>query len=471
MPPANLAVGAVQREESRTAHRFYDIQRRFRAEAPFHQQIPQKQHLQNSIKTNNFNSFAINTYKKQGVGRLTERSSTHAMPKLHANDLRLFLSLLLALLFLSSAAASQAQQSSSALAARRAQHLRHGINLSEWFAQVYDPKGYTKEHFETWNTAQDIALIKAMDFDHVRLSVNPQPMFRRRQADRIPTDYLAYLDAAVKMILDQGLAVVIDIHPDSDFKHNLATDDGFVDEFADFWRALAQRYSAFDANLVFFETLNEPEVRDSYRWYGIQARLAVAIRDGAPQHTIIAVGARWDDDDDLIFQQPLRDPNVIYNFHFYEPHVFTHQGATWGENYWHSVAALPYPPDNPEAVARAAAAVPDPVKRLAIIRYGADHWNAQRISAEFDQVAAWGKRWEVPLVCNEFGVYRKAASPNDRANWISDVRRSLESHNIGWTVWDYSGGFGVVTKENGQPQPDEVTVKALGRKMPPQRLH
>jgi hypothetical protein len=34
-------------------------------------------------------------------------------------------------------------------------------------------------------------------------------------------------------------------------------------------------------------------------------------------------------------------------------------------------------------------------------------------------------------------------------------------------MWDYSGGFGVVTKQNGQPVPDEVTVKALGRTMPP----
>jgi endoglucanase len=46
------------------------------------------------------------------------------------------------------------------------------------------------------------------------------------------------------------------------------------------------------------------------------------------------------------------------------------------------------------------------------------------------------------------------------------VRTSLEKHGIGWTMWDYSGGFGIVTKENGQPQPDEVTVKALGRTMP-----
>src|SRR5438552_7793699 len=76
--------------------------------------------------------------------------------------------------------------SESGIAQRHLQHLRHGINLSEWFAQVYDQKGYTKEHFETWNTAQDIALIKSMGFDHVRLSVNPQPMFRHGR----PTAFL-----------------------------------------------------------------------------------------------------------------------------------------------------------------------------------------------------------------------------------------------------------------------------------------
>src|SRR5437016_7561635 len=127
------------------------------------------------------------------------------------------------------------------IAQRHAQHLRHGINLSEWFAQVYDQKGYTKEHFEAWTTTQDIALIKAMGFDHVRLSVNPQPMFRRGQADRIPEDYLGYLDTAVQMILGHGLAVIIDVHPESDFKQKLSTDDSFVEQFAAYWRAAERR--------------------------------------------------------------------------------------------------------------------------------------------------------------------------------------------------------------------------------------
>ena len=38
-------------------------------------------------------------------------------------------------------------------AQRRAKRLQHGINLSHWFSQVFDPKGYTKEHFDVYDTA------------------------------------------------------------------------------------------------------------------------------------------------------------------------------------------------------------------------------------------------------------------------------------------------------------------------------
>jgi len=376
----------------------------------------------------------------------------------------LFTALLAALFFGAPAGFAQAGSDAS-LAQRRATRLRHGINLSEWFAQVYDEKGYTKEHFEAWNTAQDIALIKAMGFDHVRLSVNPQPMFRRGQADQIPADYLGYLDAAVKMILDHGLAVIIDVHPESDFKQKLATDDGFVEQFEDYWRALARHYSALNPELVFFEVLNEPEFHDRFRWEGVQTKVAVAIREGAPQHTIIVAGAYWSSENELLFFDPLRDSNIIYNFHFYDPHIFTHQGATWSTNYVHYLKELPYP-STPANVQAAAALIPDPVNRLQAIHYGLDRWNASRMEGEIGQVAAWATRWNVPVTCNEFGVYRKTSNPQDRAAWISDVRTTLEKYGIGWTMWDYSGGFGVVTKENGKLAADEVTVKALGLKMP-----
>jgi endoglucanase len=352
------------------------------------------------------------------------------------------------------------------VAERRLAHLRHGINLSDWFAQLADPAAYTKEHFDATVTPEDIALIRAMSFDHVRLSVDPRPMFHAEQSDQIASDDLTNLDAAMKTILDQGLAVELSIYADENFKQKLASDDDAVERFADFWRALAAHYANLDPDRVFFEILNEPEGRDRYRWYGVEAKLATAIREGAPQHTIIATGAHWSDDDDLIFLEPLRDPNIIYAFHFYESHIFTHQGADWSVNYWHYLRGVPYPSD-PERARKAAELVPDPVHRLDVVRYGLEGWNAARIDAEIGQVDDWAKHWNVPVICNEFGVYRKYADPKDRAAWITDVRAALEKRNIGWAMWDYSGTFGLVTKENGKAAaPDAAIVRALGRTMP-----
>jgi endoglucanase len=96
------------------------------------------------------------------------------------------------------------------------------------------------------------------------------------------------------------------------------------------------------------------------------------------------------------------------------------------------------------------------------MNYGLDRWNSERIEAEIAMAAAWGKKWNVPLTCNEFGVYRAAASPDDRAQWIHDVRTALEKYGIGWAMWDYAGGFSVVNQNNGTRSPDEQTLKALG---------
>jgi endoglucanase len=385
----------------------------------------------------------------------------------------MFARYLAVVLLISSLSFTQSSPTSTVPASRLA-HLRRGINLSEWFAQVYDPRGYTKEYFQAWTTSTDIALIKSAGFDHVRLSVNPQPLMNAIQGRDGGAEYLGCLDAAMKMILDAGLAVELDMHPDSDFKARLAKDDEAVERFADFWRTMALRYASWDPERVFFEILNEPEFHDAYRWYGVEAKLAAAIRQAAPAHTILAPGARWDDDDDMIFLEPLRDPKVIYVFHFYEPHIFTHQGATWGAYYWHWLSGLHYP-SQPENAAQVAARVPEALDRLYVIRYGQDHWDAARVEAEINQAADWAQRNGVPLVCNEVGVYRygvepeghaHGAQPQDRTAWITDVRTSLERHHIGWAMWDYSGGFGVVTGREGQHVLDETTVRALGLNMP-----
>jgi hypothetical protein len=109
--------------------------------------------------------------------------------------------------------------------------------------------------------------------------------------------------------------------------------------------------------------------------------------------------------------------------------------------------------------------VPDSADRFQLERYWLDGWNAHRIQMLIDEAAAWGRSNHVPLICDEFGAFREHSDPVSRANWIRDVRTALEADGIGWAMWDYRGGFGVVTKQDGQPaQVDDAVVKALGLK-------
>ena len=337
--------------------------------------------------------------------------------------------------------------------------LRHGINLSHWFSQAAD---YSKSHLDTHTTPADIALIKSMGFDHVRFPIEPAPLLSNTPDPSIlNATYLGYVDNALDTILASGLAVIIDIHPSDDFKLRMARDDRGIEAFAKFWRAFATHLARRDPEFVFLEVINEPMVEDPYRWYGIQGKLIAAMRAGAPDHTIIASGHRWSGLSEMLFLDPYADPNIIYNFHYYEPFAFTHQGATWAGPNLPFYKNVPYP-SSPDAVKVLLDTIPDDSARYNLLRYGEDNWNAQRIDDELGAAATWAAKHHVYVTCNEFGAFRKVVKAEDRVVWLHDMRVALEKNGIGWTMWDYAGGFAVVNKVNGQAQGDPEVLKALG---------
>ena len=343
----------------------------------------------------------------------------------------------------------------------RAQHLRHGINASEWFAQ--SASDYSAARTNRYTDAQDIALMARLGFDHVRLSIDAVALEQSPQGrEGLNADFLSRLDRAVDTMLADGLAVEIDLHPEDSFKQQLRANDDAVDRLTLLWRRLAAHYATRDPERVFFEILNEPEVNDPYRWAGIQARLAAAIRDSAPRNTLIATGANYSGIADLLALHPLSDGNVIYTFHFYNPTEFTHQGARWGPAWWIYTHGVPYPATE-SSMQEILKQVPDAANRYQLESYWLDHWDAHRIRLLIDEAAAWGHENHVPLICNEFGAYRGLSDPASRANYIRDVRTALEEDGIGWAMWDYRGGFGVVWKEDGQAaRVDGTVVNALG---------
>jgi aryl-phospho-beta-D-glucosidase BglC (GH1 family) len=134
----------------------------------------------------------------------------------------------------------------------RAQHLKRGINASEWFAQ--SPRDYSAARTNRYIDDSDIALMAKLGFDHVRLSIDAVPLGQFPHGkDGLNADFLARLDHAVDTMLANGLAVEIDIHPEGSYKQQLRTSDNAVDALTMLWRRLAAHYASRDPEMVFFE--------------------------------------------------------------------------------------------------------------------------------------------------------------------------------------------------------------------------
>lgn len=339
----------------------------------------------------------------------------------------------------------------------RATLLRYGINLSGWFGGSGD---LSAQHFESFTSAADLKLIHEMGFDAVRIGIDPSLIARHGRLEPVNPQALAAIDRAVEEALSEHLAVMLCVFPTDDYKRNLTTERG-VDDFVDLWRILAAHFAGFDHEHVFYELMNEPEVTDPYRWMGIQARVDEAIRQIDGEHTIIATAANYSGLRDLLQLEPLRDANVIYNFHFYEPYQFTHQGASWGTDEWVYYKSIPYPA-TAETLAAQMKAIPGDLARYDLFLYGAEGWSREAIAARIAFAAAWARERKVPLICNEFGAYRDTADAASRTRWIGDVRAALEGNHIGWAMWDYRGNFGVVTRSDTEITPDVAILKALG---------
>src|SRR2546426_7532152 len=133
--------------------------------------------------------------------------------------------------------------------ASRLARLRHGINLSHWFAQSAD---YSKAHLESHTTAEDLALIKSIGFDHVRFTIEPAPLFTWEDPTKLKAEYLKFLDSALDLILAQGLAVYLDYLSAGDFKKKANSRDPPILAFAKLWCSLGGHISTLVRHLVLF---------------------------------------------------------------------------------------------------------------------------------------------------------------------------------------------------------------------------
>src|SRR5436190_996599 len=243
--------------------------------------------------------------------------------------------------------------------------------------------------------------IKEAGFHSVRIPIRWSAHAKPAAPFTIDDTFFRRIDWAIDQTLSRGLVAVINVHHYAEF---MKEPDKHVPRLLGLWKQIAERYRDRPDRL-FFEILNEPEktVSDE-QWQKIWPQVLAVIRAGNPDRVVIVGPSFWNNLHHLDkLDLPTKDRRLIATFHYYSPHEFTHQGASFvaGSDKWKG---------------RTWTAKPD---ELTVLR------------KDFDHAAAWAKKQQRPLFLGEFGAYH-VADMDSRACWTRAVAREAEARGFSW---------------------------------------
>jgi endoglucanase len=335
-----------------------------------------------------------------------------------------------------------------------------GVNLTNWFQ-----KGSAQEVQFTKFTRQDFANIKSLGCDVIRLPVNLHYMTGGEPDYTVDPLFYYFFDQVVDIAEELEIHLILDNHT---FDPSVDTDPDIGDILVPVWTQIADHYKNCSTYL-YYEVLNEPHGISDAAWNEIQYNVIDAIRSVDTVHTIVVGPAGWNGYSNLQYMPEYTDDNLVYTFHFYDPFLFTHQGASWTDPSMVPLAGVPFPYD--------ADSMPDCPAELigtwiesSLNNYHNDGTVA-RVQQLIDIADAFMTERDVPLLCGEFGVYIPNSDNDERVYWYNIVRSYLEDKGIAWTIWDYTGGFGLFEEGGGDLFDYDLNiplVEALGLTAPQQ---
>lgn len=337
-----------------------------------------------------------------------------------------------------------------------------GVNFTNWLefrpAEAIDENLFTKKDFEN---------VKKLGCDVVRLPIHFEKICKEEDGYLIPDKIFRILDKVVSWIDELGLFVIFDFHNSTHMDSFTSSDVENI--LIPVWGQLAERYKDASKNIV-FELMNEPHGIDISVWNEIIARVFAKVREIDKNHYIVVGGADWNSFNAMKQLPDFKDDKVIYTFHFYDPHTFTHQGAGWC--HMERVIGIPFPYDKDKMPALPEDATEDEKRRFE--KYPSEG-SIEAVVQFFDQYVQFSIDRNAPVYCGEFGCFQPFADKKERVNWYEIVASLLEERNIARTSWDYFGAFGMYDiRRNSEgrfcPQseykfPDDLNmdiVRALG---------
>jgi hypothetical protein len=227
----------------------------------------------------------------------------------------------------------------------------------------------------------------------------------------IDSTWMARVDTVVTWGLRRGLIIIINAHHESWLKNALA-DSGITRQdldlarFDSIWSQIATHFKDKSDSLI-FEILNEPYPAPEAAVNALNAQVLKIIRRTNPTRIVCYSGYMWSNSDELVSAAipDSSDKYLIGYYHSYDPYPFGLLGpGTYGSA--SDIAAT---------------------------------------KAKFDQVTAWSKKNNIPVILGEFG-YMKACDYNSRMCAYGTVVDQGLRHGVGLFAWDDGGDFTIYNR-------------------------
>lgn len=330
-----------------------------------------------------------------------------------------------------------------------------GVNLGGWLSQC----DYSKERLEHFIEEEDIKRLSTWGLDHLRLPMDYNVL--REENGTFKKDGFDYVKRAVEWCRKYGLNVILDLHKTAGYsfdkdeqEHGFFAEESYQEYFYTLWEEIARKFAGY-GDQVAFELLNEvTDEKTMDAWNRISQECIRRIRKITPTVKIL-VGGYWNNSVAAVKDLAMpADENIVYNFHCYEPLIFTHQGAGWIDtmpsdyrmSFDHDMSVFwdrtkEYLPNNMIML--------EPAKDIA---HALDSEFFEKLFAEAVSVA---EERNVPLYCGEYGVIN-LASPEDTLKWYRSIHAVFEKYGIGRAAWSYKEmDFGLID-EHMDPVRKEV---------------
>ncbi len=331
-----------------------------------------------------------------------------------------------------------------------------GTNVAHWLSQS-DARGAERDSFFQ---EKDVALIKNLGLDHVRLPIDEEQMWDESGVRH--ADAFKRMTNCIEWCQKHQLKVIVDLHILRSHHFNakvkpLWTDPKEQEKFYKLWVDLSSALNSYSVGDVAYELMNEAVADDPEQWNQLLAKAFQTLRALEPERIIVIGSNMWQSAQTFDVLKVPNDKNIILSFHFYEPFLLTHYHASWT-----GLRDYTGPVHYPGAlISQEEFTTLTPDQQAIAKDWVGKEFNDQKLEQMMQKPLQKAKELGLQVYCGEYGVIA-GAPEEDRIRWYNDMISVFNRNNIASANWNYkSGAFGLLT---GNGTRNEAMIQAVLKK-------